>query len=309
MKTKICRKCGEERAVNAFGKDKSRKDGRTVHCKDCQRLYRKRNASKIAETKKKCYLAKKDHYLNYQKEYREENPEKVSEIKKKCYEAKPEHYRSQGKRYREENKELIRERKKKYREENPEKERERKKKWSEANREYKLARDKEYREDNQEKLKQYHKDYHQKNKKHRNAQNRKRDKERIATDPEYRTARQIRVRAYGALRHGLNHGSGVRNLGCSVKQFMQHIESQFYADENGVMMSWENRGAIWHVDHIYPLAAADKNDPIEVKAVCNWCNQQPLTIAENFAKGDKVTPEAQKLFNKLKKEFSKKKAG
>ncbi|MGI9460164.1 MAG: hypothetical protein ACR2NF_09215 [Pirellulales bacterium] len=104
MQTKACSKCKEEKPVEAFAKDKSRKDGKTVYCKDCHGLYRKNNKKKIAETKKHCYLAKKDYYLNYQKQYREDNPDKVSAIKKQCYENKKDQYLKTHKVYRQANK-------------------------------------------------------------------------------------------------------------------------------------------------------------------------------------------------------------
>ena len=99
--------------------------------------------------------------------------------------------------------------------------------------------------------------------------------------------------------------SGVRDLGCSIEELKVHLESQFNS-----RMTWENWGENWHIDHIYPFAAIpDKNDRPQILATCNWRNLQPLTAKANMSKGDKVTPEAQELFNKLKKEFSKKKAG
>jgi hypothetical protein len=43
---------------------------------------------------------------------------------------------------------------------------------------------------------------------------------------------------------------------------------------------------------------------MEFLAVNNWRNLQPLKIQENLDKADKVTPEAQELFDSLKEEFS-----
>ena len=74
-------------------------------------------------------------------------------------------------------------------------------------------------------------------------------------------------------------------------------------------MDWENRGKYWQIDHIYPMIEADLNDRVEFLAVNNWRNLQPLSAKDNISKHDEVTPEATKLFNKLKKEFSKKQAG
>ena len=78
-----------------------------------------------------------------------------------------------------------------------------------------------------------------------------------------------------------------------------HFEKQF-----DPLMTWENYGKYWHVDHIYPLAAANLSIHSELLAVINWRNLQPLEAKANLAKKDKVTPAARRLFNKLVKEFS-----
>ena len=39
MLTKICSKCGEEKVVSEFSKDKSKKDGHRPNCKVCNRKY------------------------------------------------------------------------------------------------------------------------------------------------------------------------------------------------------------------------------------------------------------------------------
>ena len=99
-------------------------------------------------------------------------------------------------------------------------------------------------------------------------------------------------------------GSAVRDMGCTGEEIKRHLESLF--DEN---MTWENYGEYWHIDHIYPLGRANHKDRVEFLAVNNWRNLQPLEAKANMEKGDQVFPEAQELFNKLKKEFSKKQAG
>ena len=50
------------------------------------------------------------------------------------------------------------------------------------------------------------------------------------------------------------------------------------------MMTWDNWGEVWHLDHNFPLAAADLEDRTEFLAVCNWRNLQPLTVKENLEK-------------------------
>jgi hypothetical protein len=68
-------------------------------------------------------------------------------------------------------------------------------------------------------------------------------------------------------------------------------------------MNWKNWGTYWHIDHIYPLAAANLEDRCEFLAVVNWQNLQPLTATANLKKNDEVTPAAKRLFNKLVKQF------
>ena len=99
-----------------------------------------------------------------------------------------------------------------------------------------------------------------------------------------------------------NHktGSSVRDLGCTIKELKKHLESQFDS-----RMNWSNWGKYWHVDHVYPLAAANLEDRVEFLAAANWRNLQPLEAKANMEKGDQVFPEARELFNKLKKMFSK----
>ena len=93
--------------------------------------------------------------------------------------------------------------------------------------------------------------------------------------------------------------SAVRDLGCDLPFLKRHLEKQF-----DPFMTWENYGEYWHVDHIYPMAAANLSVQSELLAVINWRNLQPLEASKNCSKRDKVTTAARRLFNKLVKEFS-----
>lgn len=66
-------------------------------------------------------------------------------------------------------------------------------------------------------------------------------------------------------------------LGCSVVEFMRHLELQFLP-----RMGWHNR-ARWHVDHIVPLSSACTLE--EVVALFCFTNLRPLWAADNRAKG------------------------
>ena len=118
---------------------------------------------------------------------------------------------------------------------------------------------------------------------------------RRKNDTQFAIVVSLRNRLRNAMRRGDKRGSAVRDLGCSIEELLEHLESQFY-DER---MSWDTWGKEWQIDHIYPLSAADLGDRVQFLAANNWRNLQPLTIAENKSKGSTVTPEAQLLFDEL----------
>ena len=81
---------------------------------------------------------------------------------------------------------------------------------------------------------------------------------------------------------GSRGGSAVRDLGCSIPEFMIYIESLFQPG-----MSWDNRRT-WHIDHVIPLAAFDLTDPEQFKQACHYTNLQPLWATENLRKSAKL---------------------
>ncbi len=93
----------------------------------------------------------------------------------------------------------------------------------------------------------------------------------------------LRTRLNTAIKGNFKGGSAVRDLGCSISQFKQHIESKFKPG-----MSWNNWSKDgWHMDHIEPLCKFDLTDPNQVKKVCNYTNIQPLWALDNLIKGGK----------------------
>jgi hypothetical protein len=124
---------------------------------------------------------------------------------------------------------------------------------------------------------------------------------RFLEDFQFRMAESLRSRLGKAVRGGRKSGSAVRDLGCSIADLKAHLERQFQTG-----MSWENWGAghgKWQIDHIFPLAKTDLTDRVQLLAVCNWQNLQPLWFEDNVRKGDTVTPEAQQLFDGLVSSF------
>ena len=119
-----------------------------------------------------------------------------------------------------------------------------------------------------------------------------RDKKRIlAHNYCYRVNRlytNINFKLTTLLRRRLNHaikdqpkvGSAVRDLGCSVEQLRQYLESKFQSG-----MSWANYGPRgWHIDHIRPLALFDLSDRKEFLQACHYSNLQPLWATDNLKK-------------------------
>lgn len=120
-----------------------------------------------------------------------------------------------------------------------------------------------------------------------------RHSQRMKTDPQYRIQFAVRSRLNKSLER---KGMALRTeqlVGCDWAHLVWYLESQFAPG-----MSWENRHE-WHVDHDFPLSAANLMDSIELHAVCNWRNLVPLWGPANTSKHNKVFPAARRLFDDL----------
>ena len=113
--------------------------------------------------------------------------------------------------------------------------------------------------------------------------NRKRQKERISTEPLYKLKRRLRNRLYCALRNkGWTKNNHLNDyIGCDYSTLINHIGSKFTPE-----MNWENHGSVFEIDHIYPLSLAKTEE--EMYKLCHYTNLQPLLIADNRKKGNKI---------------------
>lgn len=88
--TRVCRKCGQEKPLSEFVKDKTCALGYSHTCKQCNaernRKWRAANPEKVLECKRKRYAA---------------NPEKVRECNRKWCAANPEKVREYNRKWRE----------------------------------------------------------------------------------------------------------------------------------------------------------------------------------------------------------------
>ena len=104
---------------------------------------------------------------------------------------------------------------------------------------------------------------------------------RLKTDINYKLTCYLRCRLNTTLKGNYKSGSAVKDLGCSIPELKNYLESKFKPG-----MSWKNWGVHgWHIDHIVPLASFDISDREEVLKACHYTNLQPLWAKENLKKG------------------------
>ena len=120
METKVCAKCGQEKPVEMFAKNKTRKDGLCNWCRACNSLYkaqyRAEHEEEIRNAKKKCYEAKKEQYLQHFKEnYYKHQKERIA-YSVKWGKDNRERRNATHRKHRAENLEKFREKERKYRE-------------------------------------------------------------------------------------------------------------------------------------------------------------------------------------------------
>lgn len=89
--TRVCRKCGQEKPLEEFAKDKGCVLGRTHTCKQCE-----------AERYRKWRAANSEKRWEYNRKWRAANPEKIRKIRHKWREANTEKERQRYRKYREE---------------------------------------------------------------------------------------------------------------------------------------------------------------------------------------------------------------
>lgn len=104
----------------------------------------------------------------------------------------------------------------------------------------------------------------------------------------------LRVRVKNALLYQIKHpqakmkntGSAVRDLGCTLPEFVLYISQKFQPG-----MDWNNYGS-WHLDHIKPLSLFNLLNRDEFLVACHYTNYQPLWARDNIRKSNKVKLEA-----------------
>lgn len=106
--------------------------------------------------------------------------------------------------------------------------------------------------------------------------------QKALTNIQHKLRRALRSRLRQALKKTYRSGSAVADLGCSIEFLKIHLENSFSGE-----MTWDNYGAVWHIDHIKPLASFDLTDRSQFLTAVHYTNLQPLLAADNLSKGAK----------------------
>lgn len=119
---KRCSGCGVVKSLDSYSRNRTRPDGHTSWCKECEsarkRRYREKNRDKVLEGKRRYYEENRDKVLDYHRRYREENRDKLLEHKRRYHWENRDKLLERKRRYYEENRDKIEERYRRYREEN-----------------------------------------------------------------------------------------------------------------------------------------------------------------------------------------------
>jgi len=138
-----------------------------------------------------------------------------------------------------------------------------------------------WRKRNLEKSQAYHKEH----KKKWRLKNKEKIKlywdNKLKNDIQYKLLHYLRGRLRVALKNNYKTGSAVKDLGCSILEFKQYLETKFQSG-----MTWENQGQ-WHIDHIKPLSSFNLNERDQLLQACHYTNLQPLWAIDNVRKSNR----------------------
>jgi hypothetical protein len=107
MDTKVCSKCGVEKALCEFNRQKDGKYGRHSRCKMCVKAYREANREKAITYSRKYYQENKDLLYEKKKAHNEANKEAIKERSNAYYEANKETIKERNSSYYQKNKERL----------------------------------------------------------------------------------------------------------------------------------------------------------------------------------------------------------
>ena len=251
---KTCTKCGEDRPLSAYTKDKSRADGLFPQCRVCRKA-----------DKHEYYLRNKKDICDKSKQWHADNPEKSKVIKKRYRDANkeiqnakaierkranPEHYKDMSQRSYQKNRERYLEKHRQYRASNRQLIRQRSRTFYENNRDKVLAWQRERYAQNPERHNQLVRSWHSRNRDKRLGYLHARRARKLANGGTYTTSE------WRALKAQYDH----RCL-CCGKQ------------EPDIRLT---------IDHVIPLSKGGSNDIGNIQPLCRKCNQSKSAKAIDY---------------------------
>jgi len=226
----------------------------------------------------------KDKISKQTKAYKKNNKDKIKEQRNAYLEANKDKIKLQKEVYWENNKEKLNLKNKAYNKDNKHKIKVYRKNWAEDNKEKLKIHQKTYLEANKDKIKLQKKAYYEFNREKLRFQKNNYSKNRKKTDIQFKLSCNLRSRLHSAINGNFKAGSAVRDLGCTIEELKQHLESKFQPG-----MTWDNWSDVgWHIDHIKPLASFDLTDRKQFLEACHYTNLQPLWAKDNLIKSDKL---------------------
>ena len=217
-------------------------------------------------------------------DYTKRNLTQIKQKSKERYDNNIERILQQKKDYYNNNKDKCNERSRQYRKNNPETVRKQKEEYNRRYAEKRKERHRQYCLENKKKVAEHNKLYRQKNVDRLREKRRKYKQNRLLNNLNFRIQEGLRNRLHQAIKGGYKSGSAVRDLGCSVSDFRQYLESKF--QEGMTWDNWTNDG--WHIDHIIPLSHFNLEDRNQLLIACHYTNLQPLWAQDNFQKSNKI---------------------
>lgn len=307
---KRCHKCGIEKDESEFHKDCTSEDGLRSLCKICVRSYQKARYATLAlsvpvhedgfqKRCSKCGIIK--DFLEFSKDRTHKDGLHCS-----CKECEDKwHVQNYIK-----NKDVIKARTSKYWKDHIEQSKLAKRVWRAKNldkahayeakyratpngQEKTKANGKKWRKNNLERVREISRECNKRNRSHIN----KHKRERLATDILFKISINLRITISKAIRGKVKGGSAVRDLGCTIPEFLKYLESKFQPG-----MTWANYGwgkNKWVIDHRVPLANFVLTDREQFLKACHYTNLQPLWFEENLAKSDWLPEEWENIKSKM----------
>lgn len=114
--TKLCRSCGETKAVTEFQKATRRKDGLQPYCRACHAQRYQENRERLLQAARKRYRANPQPHKDRAKDWAHANPERRREIIASYSRRHVEQLTAKGREWREKHPEMVREKERRRRE-------------------------------------------------------------------------------------------------------------------------------------------------------------------------------------------------